>query len=160
MSLKLFGALFALAASQPVPFDDVDGEDAILSLLQLRAVSSASVAQDLAEPEFVMWANVECGACDPYPLIGAGGERFDSCTRETQLEVCGPVCGASDACDGWNYVESHKKCYYRSDTHCYEPTPNNDRDCYSKVITDTAGAVGDPHLTTNTGKHFDLQADE
>ncbi|CAE7780121.1 xlrs1, partial [Symbiodinium pilosum] len=67
-------------------------------------------------------------------FIGKDGNYYDSATRDTALEVCGPVCEASEACGGFNYMEKTKRCLYRKSAKCHS-VRDSGRDCYVRRAT-------------------------
>jgi hypothetical protein len=78
-------------------------------------------------------AGVGCGDCPNNDIIiGAGGKRFDTALRWTVQDVCGRVCDASPDCNGFNFVNSQSRCYYRRNTDC-GPFSNSGFDCYTKL---------------------------
>ncbi|CAJ1433932.1 unnamed protein product, partial [Effrenium voratum] len=70
----------------------------------------------------------KCGSSNRLH-IGANGEDWDHATREGAMEVCGAKCESSESCGGFNYVEGHKKCYYRKSATCNKKK-QSDRDCF------------------------------
>jgi len=185
MSLKLFGALFAFAASQQEPFDDVEG----LSLLQLRA----SAQQDPNNPN----------ARPLKPFVDKQGRCCTADFTQTNDGVVGPAEGIayphhssmtiwwlrnelSTKSGNWN-GKYRKMCLVneegRTVNYGYLANLNSDSETpdprwqnpsrWSKgprygienincgeCVEDAAAAVGDPHMTTNTGKNFDYHEKE
>jgi len=117
-------------------------DDAALSLLQLRAQKHSEEGTDADECRACFQKHergiipVGVGFC---PLFEKWGAKFTNVCR------VGPSFG-----------EAIEKCDRPVIANEANPTP----DCDSLDPTgggDAAGAVGDPHMTTNTGSRFDMQ---
>lgn len=87
----------------------------------------------------------KCGSTNNL-YIGKNGNNYDVATRETAVEVCGPVCEASESCGGFNWYEKEKRCLYRKSATC-RTVKNDGRDCYVRRV---APPTDEQDTTTTT----------
>jgi len=80
-------------------------------------------------------ANTVCGHCNIVdPTFGPGGEKWQSAARD-DVTPCMATCDAHEDCLGFNYSESHGKCWFRNNQMDCHVGADADRDCYTKQKT-------------------------
>jgi len=172
MLSKLFGALFAFASSQEVPFDDVEG----LSLLQLRA----SVQQETTDPKPFVDKQGRCCTADftqgnKDKVLGpAEGVEFPGHPDLTIWFLSGKrkfrkmvLVNEHGEKLEYGYLQNLNSNSETPDPRWENPKRWKRGPRYGlanfncgECVEDAADAVGDPHMTTNTGKHFDYHEKE
>merc|ERR1719460_1741494 len=81
--------------------------------------------------------NLSCGGCvdTPVPDYGTNGNRWYKAKR-SDVSACIKICSSSDLCGGFNFVNSHGKCYFRNNDMTCDRAADTNRDCYIKQATD------------------------
>merc|ERR1719461_862013 len=82
---------------------------------QSAPVSDTSGGDTSVDPSNYLKAeNLYCGHCNNVdPTFGPGGEKWQSATRD-DVSGCMATCDAHEDCLGFNYSDSHGKCWFRN----------------------------------------------
>merc|ERR1719201_1777483 len=161
------GVFLAVSASALAEFmNELEETENAVSLLQLSAKAAPQNAfDDSLDLEHMTEEQIEaalstsgrvCTLKEAQGVCTSASERLGSMQSGLTVERCQNACAADPSCtNAWSIMNFRCQLYSSCDSF-RAMSFRGPVKMYECAEEEVVSAVGDPHITTNTGRHFDL----